>query len=1007
GYYNGYDGPYNQSAGIPQEATITNHSPLEYTVSRKSNVRETDEASMLLGNLQKIKLPTGGSHEFEYKANEAHNYTHEYYEEVALDNFPMSSCPPCSYTGSLLITKTFVFRDDLRIKHSSGSTVCTPGAQLIFSIDNGPSITLNGPISGSLLKDHYPNLVPGNTYTIVFETASGPHHCYEDIQLYYEEVTPSHTVGGLRVKRTKAHTGMGQTVEKTYEYPHPFLPGESSGVLFNEPRYWGILHSPGNLCLDAGGQLTNYSHSYKAFAYNYSAVPLSGFEGNPIGYEKVIENHQGNGSKVYEYFVDHNVTPPVYPPYAHFPIDPNFLYDFPMAPTQANVKAGNPGAYRVLDQNGVDVPLEEIYTPKVESYSYSDPNVDQILKVIQVPFTAQAPAVFFTAYQIRTRPAYRLAKLERTQDGVKTTTEYEYTSPDHYFQTAEFMDNSDGKTHRTETKYAEDVGNADMITKHMVGIPLETRKYVDGAFQGGSKTKYEDYNGTNMVLPTELWQLFAGASGLRTSKVEYYTSGVNQGLPRYHKSYTHPGAHQEEYIYHTDADFSRMLQYKKYSNWTWEYRYYPNTRLLKQSIDIDGISTNYSYDDFIRLQSIGARNGQLLQSFKYRYTLAGGGMPNVIETYSGEDNITRHQYFDGLGRPLQTVAQQYSPDEKDVIHQAVEYDNYGRAVKVYHPLNTLVNTSGEYMPPNGFASNTCNYDVVAYENSPLNREIGRSFCDFGAISTAYGNGGGIQNVMTGGIYGPGELYRVDNTDENLHVTTTFTDKIGQLILTRRYESGQNIDTYNGYDDRGNLKEVLSPMSSTAGDLFSYSYNYDGRNRLTSKTLPNGVTSSYDYFDYDQIKTSTENGKQLWYQYNEYLQNTYVFTEDPTITGNTAYQTAYLRNDYDNTGGTKETGKVIQSMARNLHDVSQELFSQYNYDKLGRLQSTKTDTPLGFQEISETAYDGATDRVKGTLQLYQSEMAIELNVFDHAKRLTDQYFQSNISSGHISSNTYNY
>ncbi|MEM8907545.1 MAG: RHS repeat-associated core domain-containing protein, partial [Bacteroidota bacterium] len=47
------------------------------------------------------------------------------------------------------------------------------------------------------------------------------------------------------------------------------------------------------------------------------------------------------------------------------------------------------------------------------------------------------------------------------------------------------------------------------------------------------------------------------------------------------------------------------------------------------------------------------------------------------------------------------------------------------------------------------------------------------------------------------------------------------------------------------------------------------------------------------------------------------------------------------------------------------------------------------------------------RVKGTLQLYQSEMAIELNVFDHAKRLTDQYFQSNISSGHISSNTYNY
>ncbi|MEM8908541.1 MAG: DUF6443 domain-containing protein, partial [Bacteroidota bacterium] len=796
-------------------------------------------------------------------------------------------------------------------------------------------------------------------------------------------------VGGLRIARTNSEGVIKRYVYQ--EFDHPSDPNRSSGRLSTQPIYF---YNQRQFRSDEG-----YC-TFRALSSS-SKLPLGSFQGSHVAYRTVsvlIGEHGGGGKSEYTYSHYTDLGGSILPTTP--PTSNDWKRGLLLQSVDYKNEGGNFTEVRKIINNydlreDESLNNHEIWglTIGIRTIGHYDlPNTNPLV---------WNDRFVFNSYRTIS-PWYYLASKEEILDGVSTLTNYEY-DPTHLNVIASTFRNSDNKIHRTETDYVGELGFTSLGPIRMTSIPKEVRNLVDGVVQSGATLNYQFFG--DLVLPSAHLQILEGGTHLLRGVMDYYTTTSGDGVTGLLKSYNQSGhVFTEQYAYHQGID-EGLLKTKTYGNWVTHYTYHPDSRLLKKLTDIDGIATHFFYDDFQRLAHLGARNNQLIQSFKYRYTLAGGGMPNVIETYSGEDNVTRFQYFDGLGRPLQTVARQYSPAKKDVIHQAVEYDEYGRPTKQYQPINTVTNTDGAYMTPS-ISSTTC-YDEILYENSPLNREIGRQFCDFGQISTTYSNGGGIQNVMTGGTYGPGELYRVDNTDENLHVTTTFTDKIGQLILTRRYESGQNIDTYNGYDDRGNLKEVLSPMSSIAGDLFSYTYTYDERNRLTSKILPNGVASSYTYFNHDQIKTSTENGKQLWYQYNDYLQNTYVFTEDPTITGNTAYQTAYLRNDYDNTGGTKETGKVIQSMARNLHDVSQELFSQYNYDKLGRLQSTKTDTPLGFQEISETAYDGATDRVKGTLQLYQSEMAIELNVFDHAKRLTDQYFQSNISSGHISSNTYNY
>src|SRR4030066_2140682 len=60
------------------------------------------------------------------------------------------------------------------------------------------------------------------------------------------------------------------------------------------------------------------------------------------------------------------------------------------------------------------------------------------------------------------------------------------------------------------------------------------------------------------------------------------------------------------------------------------------------------------------------------------------------------DYIETMQYFDGLGRPVQTVSYKSSPASKDMI-RPVEYDNYGREVIQYLPYTASV-ANGTYRP---------------------------------------------------------------------------------------------------------------------------------------------------------------------------------------------------------------------------------------------------------------------------------------------------------------------
>ena len=250
--------------------------------------------------------------------------------------------------------------------------------------------------------------------------------------------------------------------------------------------------------------------------------------------------------------------------------------------------------------------------------------------------------------------------------------------------------------------------------------------------------------------------------------------------------------------------------------------------------------------------------------------------PAQILNLPAESNSQTIQYFDGLGRPMQTVSTQGSPAKLDIVTPVV-YDAFGRESKKYLPF--VAQNNGWYKPNEqiidfatgnylGIAqpaySNTSDkiaddlrpYSETVFEPSPLNRPDK----DFGAGKEWYDNNRHVKHdylinvhgtaasqerviawkvdpngmpvraavvagyVETGGYYSNGQLTIKSTKDEQGNEVREYVDKEGRTILKKVQVVGgiaqTNNDThwamtYYIYDDMGNLAVVLPPEAVKA------------------------------------------------------------------------------------------------------------------------------------------------------------------------------------------------
>ncbi len=229
--------------------------------------------------------------------------------------------------------------------------------------------------------------------------------------------------------------------------------------------------------------------------------------------------------------------------------------------------------------------------------------------------------------------------------------------------------------------------------------------------------------------------------------------------------------------------------------------------------------------------------------------------PVAVGNLTSDQRAQSVQYFDGLGRPKQTVNTWGSPLKKDIV-QPVVFDLFGREATKYLPYATAegngwikinpVNIGGVYSTSDHYnaynnasdkiADDIKPFALTSFEPSPLNRVT-----EQGAPGTAWQPGtnhtvkkthtsNGASEVFlfcydaatnlisltpSSKFYSANQLYANVTTDEHSNDVIEYVDKLGHTICKKVQYGGNGsgklyASTYYLYDDFGNLTLVLPP-----------------------------------------------------------------------------------------------------------------------------------------------------------------------------------------------------
>ena len=390
---------------------------------------------------------------------------------------------------------------------------------------------------------------------------------------------------------------------------------------------------------------------------------------------------------------------------------------------------------------------------------------------------------------------------------------------------------------------------------------------------------------------------------------------------------------------------------------------------------------------------------QILSNDNFVYTLTPKKPVKAANLHSlTKDEMSQNvTYFDGLGRPIQTIAIGQGGGGQDLI-TPIEYDGFGRQAKEYLPY-PAVNGSNSYprIDSNtaiGIAKgiysaakydNTPNpFSEKVFEPSPLNRvlkqaapgaswEMGKGNeikIDYQTNTTAdavkqykanttWEAGLGLYDIRLTelGIYAEGRLYKTVTYDENsganpsesAGATVEFKNKEGQVILKRTYNSGDPHDTYYVYDIYGNLTYVLPPkVTGVVNDEvlngLCYQYKYDYRNRLVEKKLPG---KQWEFIVYDNLDRPVATGPVFSPFANETTEGWLITKYD-----------AFGRPIY--TGwSSQSSGSIIRKALQNAQNVSKVLFESKQTS--GTIDDipvyySNTIAPTNFKLLTVTYYD---------------------------------------------------
>ncbi|MBL7749186.1 MAG: hypothetical protein JNM19_17235, partial [Chitinophagaceae bacterium] len=356
---------------------------------------------------------------------------------------------------------------------------------------------------------------------------------------------------------------------------------------------------------------------------------------------------------------------------------------------------------------------------------------------------------------------------------------------------------------------------------------------------------------------------------------------------------------------------------------------------------------------------------------------------NVLMNRPLRDVKQATQYFDGLGRPIQTVMKQGSLETGGTTTDMVSaslYDQYGREIKKYLPFaanneggNSSISDGGFKLNPfqqqqsfmtaqYGAQGETVFYGQTNFEASPLNRAEksmapGNSWTGSGrGVEMKYWNNasvdnvqmwrcdnvsGGFGNYVSTGAYPAGELYKTATVDEHGKQVIEFKDKEGKVLLKKVQltaaaddGTGRNYDgwmsTYYIYDDMDKLRCVIQPEGVKKMTVDGWA--------LTT-TMLNEQCFRYEYDNRGRMTMKKVPGAGEVYMVYD-ARDRLVMTQDANLRA----QGKWMVTKYDALNRPEETGLWTNATAFATHLSSAYTSSSYPV------------TSSGYEELTKTFYE---------------------------------------------------
>ena len=384
-------------------------------------------------------------------------------------------------------------------------------------------------------------------------------------------------------------------------------------------------------------------------------------------------------------------------------------------------------------------------------------------------------------------------------------------------------------------------------------------------------------------------------------------------------------------------------------------------------------------------------------------------------------------YFDGLGRPLQTVITKGSATQKDIV-SPVEYDALGREIKKYLPYADITSTTfGSYKTDwttrqptfyngqlAGVSTDAMAYVQTVLEPSPLNRPLAQGapgtvwqpnmadaydaskktvrikyevnlladsvvIWNVASATAAYD----VIQITRAGYYADGLLTVKHTWDEHGGEIKEYTDKEGNIILKRIQDAASTwTQTYYIYNEFNKLSAVIQPEGVAAlpatltyafASNWMFLYRYDERGRMVMKKVPGADSVVMMYDQWDRL-VLTQDGVQRAKASKEFLFTKYDCLNRPIMTGiyqsNSAHNT--LRDlvtsntvRFENINAAATEGYTLNLSFPTSY---QELLTIMYYDNYNNLPSWKTN----YAFVSENGNSTYTSYTTGLVVASQTK-----------------------------------